>query len=93
MSKGIINFVKSIWQILHAPDNDQIVIALTIACAALLFSHFWSYLSYRRIFKEKDKELEDVKEQRNLFQATVLKQVGGKRVSSKKKPNIKNKEE
>ena len=82
MGDAIIKCIKAVWQILHSPDNDVIVVALLIAFVPLFISQVRGFLSYRKILKEKDTRIEDLVEQRNLFQDIALNKLGIKRISS-----------
>ena len=82
--KAIIEFIKSLWQIMNSPNNDPVVIGLLIAVAALIISHMINSMSFRARLKDKDKMIEDLVEQRNKFQDLVLQSKGLTRKSSKK---------
>lgn len=76
--------LKAVWQVLHGPDNDPIVVGLLIGWLGLVVSHVTMFISYRRVLREKDRRIEDLVDQRNLFQDIVLKFKGLARLSSKK---------
>lgn len=79
----LFNFGKAIWNILNSPNNDPIIVALIIAFFALLYLNINNFFSCRARIKDKDKRIEDLVEERNKFQDTVLKLKGIDRKSSK----------
>jgi hypothetical protein len=82
--KAIIEFLKSLWQVLNSPNNDPVVIGLLIAVAALMISNVINFMSFRARLKDKDERIKDLVEQRNKFQDLVLQSKGVTRKSSKK---------
>ncbi len=81
----MIEGISAIWKILNSPDNDPVVIGLLLGWSALLVAQTIMFFSYRRLLNSKDRHLEDIIEQRNLFQEVVLKGQGLKRLTTKKK--------
>jgi hypothetical protein len=79
----MFNGLKEIWQVLNGPGNDAVVVGLLLGWLGLFVSHFTMLISYRRVLSEKDRRIEDIVEQRNLFQEIVLTQKGLTRVSTK----------
>jgi hypothetical protein len=82
--KAIIEFIKSLWQIMNSPNNDPVVVGLLIAVVALIISHVMNSMSFRARLKDKDKTIEDLVEQRNKFQDLLLQSKGLTRKSSRK---------
>lgn len=76
--------IKAVWLTLNGPDNDEIVVALIIALGILLYNNIKSFFEYRARLRDKDKAIEDLVQQRNLFQDKVLNPTNIQRKSSKK---------
>ena len=79
---SLINYTKILWEILNRPDNDAVIVSLSIGIILLLFSHASTILSYRGRLRDKDRHIEDLVEQRNIFQSIVLGKKGLKRKST-----------
>lgn len=80
----MLGTLQEVWKIFNSPNNDPIVVSLLIGWFALLSSQISSFVSYRRVLNEKDRRIEELVEQRNLFQGIVLENKGIPRLSSKK---------
>lgn len=80
---GFFDFFTDFWKMLNSENNDPIVVGMIGVMIALILTSVRSYFNCRKLIKEKDDRIRDLREERNKFQDIVLKKLGGNRKSSK----------
>ncbi|MCH7964237.1 MAG: hypothetical protein IH852_09905 [Bacteroidetes bacterium] len=80
---AFIDFIKDLWALLNSENNDPIIVGMIAIMVALIINSLRCYRSCKRLIEVKDEWIKDLREERNKYQEIALKQVGGKRKSSK----------
>jgi len=81
----IIDFFIELWKTLNSENNDPIIIGMIAVMFALLINNYNNHKNSKKLLREKDERIKELREERNKYQNIFLKQIGGERKSSKDK--------